>query len=58
MLDAKHRKRILSSYSIEIYAYGTGKNLLCKKEEIKCNNIVKQYKNKYFGVLQKKTQKT
>ena len=31
--------------SIETYAYGTSKNLVCKKEEIKCKNIVKQYKN-------------
>lgn len=48
-------KEILSIYSIEIYAYGTGKNILCKKEEIKSNNIAKQYKNKYFGLLRKKT---
>ena len=26
--------------------HGTNKNLVCKKEEIKCNNIIKQYKNK------------
>ena len=24
------------------------KNLVCKKEEIKCNNIVKQYINNYI----------
>ena len=23
----------------------TNKDLVCKKEEIKCNNIIKQYKN-------------
>ena len=28
--------------SIETYAYGTNKDLICKKEEIKCNNIIKQ----------------
>ena len=30
---------------IEIYGYGTNKNLLNEKEEIKCNNIIKQWKN-------------
>ena len=29
--------------SIETYAFGM--NLVCKKEEIKCSNIIKQYKN-------------
>ena len=29
----------------ETYAYGMNKDLVCKKEEIKCNNITKQYKN-------------
>ena len=28
---------------IETYAYGTSKDQVCKKEEIKCNNIIKQY---------------
>ena len=30
--------------SIETYAHQTSKDLVCKKEEIKCNNIIKQYK--------------
>ena len=30
---------------IETYAYGMDKDLVCKKEEIKCNNIAKQYEN-------------
>ena len=30
---------------IETYAYGTSKDLLNEKEEIKCNKIIKQYKN-------------
>ena len=34
--------------SIETYAYGMNKDLVCKKEEIKCKNIVKQYKNVYL----------
>ena len=31
--------------SIETYAYGMNKDLVCKKEEIKYNNIIKQCKN-------------
>ena len=31
--------------SIKTYAYGTCKDLVCKKEEIKCSNTIKQYKN-------------
>ena len=31
--------------SIETYAYVTSKYLVSEKEEIKCNNIIKQYKN-------------
>ena len=38
-------KRMQSIDSIKTYAPGTSKDLVCKKEEIKCNNIVKQYKN-------------
>ena len=30
--------------SMEKYAHGTSKDLVSEKEEIKCNNIVKQYK--------------
>ena len=26
-------------------AFRMNKNLVCRKEEIKCNNIIKQYKN-------------
>ena len=33
-----------SIYSIEAHAHGTSKDLVCKKEEIKCNDIIKQYK--------------
>ena len=34
-----------SNDSIETYAYGTRKDLLREKEEIKCNKIIKRYKN-------------
>ena len=30
---------------IETYTYGTSKDLICKEEKIKRNNIIKQYKN-------------
>ena len=30
--------------SMETYAYGTSIDLVSEKEEIKCNNITKQYK--------------
>ena len=33
-----------STDSIEIYACGTSKDLVNKKEEFKCSNIIKQYK--------------
>ena len=38
-------KKMQSIYSIETYDHGTSKYLACKKEEIKCNNVIKQYKN-------------
>ena len=31
--------------SIEPYASGMNKNLVCIKAETKCKNIIKQYKN-------------
>ena len=34
-----------STDSIEAYEYRMNKDLVCKEEEIKCNNIMKQYKN-------------
>ena len=34
-----------SIISIKTKTYGTSKDLVCKKEEIKCNNIIKQYEN-------------
>ena len=29
---------------METYVYGTNKDLLSEKEDIKCNNIIKKYK--------------
>ena len=44
-MSANNDKEIKSVDSMETYAYGTSKNLINLKEEIKCNNIIKQYKN-------------
>ena len=35
-------KRLRSVDSIEVHANGTSKDLVCKKKEIKCNNIIKE----------------
>ena len=43
-LSSNDDKRMQSIDSIEIYAYGTGKDLVSNKEEIKCSNIIKRYK--------------
>ena len=44
-LSSNDDKRMQSIDSIETYAYGTRKDLVSEKEEAKCNNIVKQFKN-------------
>ena len=44
VLSSNDNKRMQSIDSIETYAYGTSKDLVSKKEDIKCNNIIKQYK--------------
>ena len=43
-LSSDDDKRMQSIDSIESYAYGMNKDVVCKKEEIKCNNVIK-YKN-------------
>ena len=42
-----------SNDSIDAHASGTSNDLLFKKEESKCNTIIKQCKN--YIILQKKT---
>ena len=37
-----YHKRIQSIDSIETYAYGTNKEIIHRKEEMKYNNIIKQ----------------
>ena len=44
-LSSNDDKRIQSTDSIETYAYWMRKVLVSKKEEIKCNNIKRWYKN-------------
>ena len=44
-LSSNDDKRMQSIDSIETYAYGTSKGLVIEKEDIKCINIIKQYKN-------------
>ena len=38
-LNCNDDKRMQSINSIDTNAYGISKDLVCKKEEIKCNNI-------------------
>ena len=38
-------RRMESIDSIETCAYGMSKDLVSEKEEIKCNNLIKKYKN-------------
>ena len=45
LLSSNDDKRMQSIDSIKTYANGTSKNLICKKEKIQRNNIIKQYKN-------------
>ena len=43
-LSSNDDKRIQSAESIETYVYGTSKDVVIEKEEIKCNNVTKRYK--------------
>ena len=43
-LSSNDDKRMQSIDLIETYAYRTKKELIRKKEEIKCDSIAKQYK--------------
>ena len=42
-LSSNDDKRMQSIDLIETYAHGTCKGLICKKEKIKRDNIIKQY---------------
>ena len=43
-LRSNDDNRMQSTYSTETYAYRTSKDLVSEKEEITCNNKIKQYK--------------
>ena len=43
-LSSNDDKAMQSIDSIETCVYGTSKDLISEKEEIKCNNILKRYK--------------
>ena len=43
-LSSGDDKRMQSTDLIETYAYGMSKVLVSEKEDIKCSNIIKQYK--------------
>ena len=45
LLSSKDDKRMQSIDTIETYAYATSKDLVSEEEVIKCNNIIKRYKN-------------
>ena len=42
-LSSNDDKRMKPIDSIETYAHGASKDLISEREEIKCNNIIKQY---------------
>ena len=44
VLRSNDDKRIQSIHSVETYAFGTSKDIVCQKEEIKCNNIIRKYR--------------
>ena len=49
-------KRMQSIALIEMYAYGTSKEIVSEKEDINCNNILKRWKKWLtLTMLQKKT---
>ena len=41
-MSSNDAKRMQSIDSTETYAYGTSKDLVSEKEQIKCNNIIKR----------------
>ena len=40
-LSSNNDKRMQSIYSVETYAYGTSRDIVSEKEDIKCDNIIK-----------------
>ena len=50
-LSLNDDKRIQSIDSIETYACGTNKDLMSEREESKCNNIIKLYKQRLILMI-------
>ena len=46
-LSLNDEERMQSIDLVKEYSHGKSKDLVCKKEETECNNIIKQYKNVY-----------
>ena len=44
-LNLNDGKTMQSTDSIETYPHGRSKDLASEKKDIKCNNIIKRYKN-------------
>ena len=44
VLRSNDDKRIQSIDSVETYAFGTSKDIVCQKEELKCNIIIRKYR--------------
>ena len=50
-LSSNNDKRMESIFSTETYAYGTSKDLLSKKQEIKWSNIIIRYKKRLTLIM-------
>ena len=48
VLSTNDNKTIQLIDSIEIYAYGMNKKIIHENEDVKCSNIIRQFKNKRF----------
>ena len=58
MLSANNDKRIKLVDSVETYTYGINEEIIHRKKEIKCNNIMKKYEKWLtMATLQKTTTK-
>ena len=56
-LSSNDDKRMQSIELIETYVYETSKDLVSEKEEIKCNNIIKPWKNDWLWWCYKRKHK-
>ena len=53
-VSANDYKTMQSIHLIETYAYGMNKDLICKTEQTKCSNIIKQRKKKLWWCYKRK----